>query len=206
MVPKHSRSDHHPIAMKRFRLTHNFALLSAVVLVATALGLSLLYHAWAVRQMEAEAEQANVTAARLLANDLWRQNANILEHLSLLPPDQLATQPEIGWLGDQVKGLVKNAPIIKVKIYDADGHTLFSTDRHQIGQNEDDDEGVISALKGVVASELAHANTVDAFEGTVTDRDVISSYVPIHRDGVGKIVWVFEVYDDVTAFVASPSG
>jgi signal transduction histidine kinase len=190
-------------APKRFRLTRNFAILSAIVMVATALGLSLFYRDWAVRQMQAETEQANVTAARLLANALWNEHAAILQRLSEVPPDQLRQQPELAWLDHQVKVLVKNAPIIKIKIYDMGGHTLFSTDPRQIGQDKNNDGGVVSARKGVVASEMAHAHTVSAFEGSITDRDVLSSYVPIYGGNDGTVVGVFEVYNDVTAFVAA---
>jgi len=186
---------------KRFRLTRHFAILSAIVLVVMALGLSFFYRSWAVRQMEAEAEQSNVTAARLLANSLWNQHADILQLLSALPPEQLRGRSEVELLNQDVKTLVKKAPIIKVKIYDLEGHTLFSTDPRQIGQDKSDDDGVISARNGKVASEMAHAHTVDAFEGAVTDRDIISSYVPIYGAKEGKIVGVFEVYDDVTAFM-----
>ncbi|MDY0885047.1 HAMP domain-containing sensor histidine kinase [Dongia soli] len=188
---------------KRFRLTRNFAILSAIVLIVTALGLTLFYRSWAVRQMEAEAEQSNVTAARLLANSLWDEHADVLRLLSALPPEQLQGRPEVELLNQDVKTLVKKAPIIQVKIYDLEGHTLFSTDPRQIGQDKSDDEGVESARNGVVASEMAHAHTVDAFEGAVTDRDIISSYVPIYGAKDGKVVGVFEVYDDVTVFVTA---
>src|ERR1700743_717963 len=172
---------------KRFRLTRNFAILSAIVLMATALGLSFFYRSWAVRQMEAEAEQANVTAARLLANSLWSWNPDILRRLSDVPPAKLAKQRQRAELAAHIDALVRQASILRVKIYDLDGHTLFSTDRSQIGEDEDDDDGVVSARKGVVASEMADAHTIDAFEGTVTDRDIISSYVPIYG-GNGSIV------------------
>jgi len=195
---------------KRFRLTRNFALLSALLLLATAVGLSLFYRSWAVEQMEAEAEQSNVSAARLLANSLLNWNPEILSRLGAYPPDQLAAQPEVFDLAAHIGALVRQAPIIKVKIYDLDGHTLFSTDRHEIGQDEDDDEGVVAAGKGVVASELVHANTMDAFEGQISDRDIISSYVPIHNvtgqgagSAGGMVIGVFEVYADVTAFVTA---
>jgi uncharacterized protein HemX len=128
-----------PIAQKRFRLTRNFALLSAIVLLMMALALSFFYRSWAVQQMEAEAEQSNVTAARLLANSLWSWNADILPRLSSVPPTQIAQQPELAQLAMHIDGLIHQASIFKVKIYDLSGHTLFSTDRSQIGEDESDD-------------------------------------------------------------------
>ena len=149
--------------------------------------------------MEAEAEQANVTAARLL---IWNSNADILRRLSRVPPTQIAQQPDLAQLVMHVDALVHQASIIKVEIYDLEEHTLFSTDRSQFGEDEGDDDGGISARKGIVASEVAQARTIDAFEGAVPDRDMISSYLPIYG-GDGGIVSVFEVYDDVTAFVTA---
>ncbi|HWT98742.1 MAG TPA: HAMP domain-containing sensor histidine kinase [Terriglobales bacterium] len=216
--------DRMPSPAKRFRLTRNFALLSAVVLLATALGLSLFYRSWAVEQMEAEAEQSNVSVARLLANSLLNWDPDILARLGAYSPGDLPGKSEVADLAAHISALVRHAPIIKVKIYDLDGHTLFSTDHQEIGANEDDDDGVISAAKGIVASELVHANTIDAFEGQISDRDIISSYVPIRAhagqaapvsggasggqgaSGQGKaanIIGVFEVYTDVTSFVAA---
>src|SRR5215475_11511313 len=90
---------------KRFRLTRNFALLSALVLLATAVGLSLFYRSWAVEQMEAEAEQSNVSAARLLANSLLNWNPEILSRLGAYPPEQLAAQPEVGDLAMHIAAL-----------------------------------------------------------------------------------------------------
>src|SRR5581483_11626542 len=72
-------------------------------------------------------------------------------------------------------------------------------DTQQIGEEEEADEGFESARRGVVASELARANTFSVFESTVVDRDLLSSYVPIYRGA--QIVGVFEVYDDVTEFL-----
>jgi|GEM_PF-1475281 len=216
--------DRMPSPAKRFRLTRNFALLSAVVLLATAVGLSLFYRSWAVEQMEAEAEQSNVSVARLLSNSLLNWDADILARLGAYSPGELPGKSEMADLATHIGALVRHAPIIKVKIYDLDGRTLFSTDHREIGEDEDDDDGVVAAAKGVVASELVHANTMDAFEGQISDRDIISSYVPIRANagralsvsggasggqgaaGQGKaadIIGVFEVYSDVTTFVAA---
>jgi signal transduction histidine kinase len=216
-----------PSTAKRFRLTRNFALLSAVVLLATALGLSLFYRSWAVEQMEAEAEQSNVSIARLLANSLLNWDPDVLARLGAYSPRELPGKSEVANLAAHISALVRRAPIIKVKIYDLDGHTLFSTDHGEIGEDEDDDDGVVGAAKGIVASELVHANTMDAFEGQISDRDIISSYVPIRANAgqatpaaanasqvnegqgasgqgkTGDIIGVFEVYTDVTSFVAA---
>ena len=184
----------------QFRLTRSFALVAGLVMVLAALLLSAFHWYWSLGEMEDMAQQNNVNVARVLANLLWSRHAQLLEDLTAADPATLKGRPEIGALRDDIAAFTRNAPVYRVKIYDPDGHTLFSTDPEQIGEDESDDEGFQSARRGEVASELARANTFSVFESTVVDRDLLSSYVPIYRGdaGASQIVGVFEVYDDVT--------
>jgi len=173
----------------RFKLTHSFAMVAGLVMVAAALLLSAFHWYWSLGEMEKMAEQNNVNVARVLANLLWSRDAQLLGDLSAADPATLQKRPEV-------------APVYRLKIYDLQGDTIFSTDPEQIGENESDDEGFESASHGIVVSELARANTFSVTESTVVDRDLLSSYVPIYRGAPGsEIVGVFEVYDDVTSFL-----
>jgi signal transduction histidine kinase len=164
--------------------------------------LSAFHWYWSQGEMEDMAQQNNVNVARVLANLLWSRDAKLLEELSKADPATLKGLPGTQTLRNEILTFTHNAPVYRVKIYDPQGHTIFSTDPSQIGEDEGDDEGFQSAQRGVVANELARANTFSVFESTVVDRDLLSSYVPIYRDETGsQIVGVFEVYDDVTEFL-----
>ncbi len=94
---------------------------------------------------------------------------------------------------------IEDAPIYRVKIFDRDGDIIFSTDASQIGGNVRDRPGFATAITGTVKNELARRNTFSLTESVTVDRDLMSSYIPIYRNGPGsEIVGVFEVYDDVT--------
>src|SRR4029077_12643717 len=103
---------------------------------------------------------------------------------------------------EEVIAHMQGTPVVKVKIYNSDGVTIFSTETTQIGEEKIGDEGVESALAGRVASELTYRDTYSSFENTVEHADLLSSYVPIRSKGVsGTIVGVFEVYSDVSSIV-----
>lgn len=186
----------------RFKLTRSFATVAGLVMVTAALLLSAFHWTWSLGEMQEMAEQNNVNVARVLANVLWGRDGQLLEELAAADPKTLRGRPEVATLRDEIMRFVANAPVYRLKIYDRHGDTIFSTDPEQIGENESDDKGFVGASHGIVASELARANSFSVFESTVVDRDLISSYVPIYRDGPGsEIVGVFEVYDDVTGFL-----
>jgi diguanylate cyclase (GGDEF)-like protein/PAS domain S-box-containing protein len=91
--------------------------------------------------------------------------------------------------------------VLKVKIYSPSGRTVFSTDERQIGEDKADNAGFRRAISGIPASELTHRNRFSAFEQTVENIDVISTYVPVVRDSGGQPVGVFEIYSDTSALV-----
>jgi signal transduction histidine kinase len=94
---------------------------------------------------------------------------------------------------------MQKLPVVKVKIYTLDGRTVFSTQASQIGQDKSTNAGFLAARAGHVASELTHRDTFSAFEQTIEDRDVLSSYLPIQRGmTTNPIEGVFEIYTDVT--------
>jgi hypothetical protein len=74
--------------------------------------------------------------------------------------------------------------VVKIKVYNLEGVTVFSTELAQIGESKLDNAGFLAARSGVVASELTHRETFSAFEQEISDRDVFSSYVPIYATAV----------------------
>ena len=103
----------------------------------------------------------------------------------------------------EVVAQMSGTPVVKVKIYDTTGLTIFSTQPDLIGKDNSDDEGAVSALAGKVASELTYRDTYSSFEQTVEHADLLSSYIPLRQGGPeGRIDGVFEIYSDVSKNVA----
>ena len=190
-------------ADKTFRLTRNFAVLGGIVILIVAAILTAIHYRMAIGDLRSMAERNNVALARVLANAIWIPYSGFIAEAGSLEAGALRSDPRIADLHEVVSAHVRGLSVAKLKIYDLRGLTVYSTDWAQIGDDKNGNAGFLSARSGVVASQLAHRDTFDAFEGTISDRDLFSSYIPIRGEGRdAPIEGVFEIHYDVTELLA----
>jgi hypothetical protein len=149
-------------------------------------------------------ESKNVAVTQSFSNIIWPEFESFLSAASDMNADAIRAHPETARLRQSVLEQMQGLSVVKVKIYNLDGMTVFSTEESQIGEDKGGNAGFLAARKGDVASELTHRDTFSAFEGEIENRDVISSYVSIRR-GNSQVKGVFEVYDDVTPLLENIS-
>lgn len=169
-------------------------------------------------------EAAHVTLTRVFANVLWASDvAPFFERASKLSPQPCREQPAAGdarracfaRFGAQILALpgfaeldrrahaaMQGSNVFKIKVFDLRGVTLYSSEHRQVGEDKADNRGWQLAAAGTPASELTHRDRFSAFEGEVENRDLISSYIPVRAPGGGPVIAVFEIYSDVTGFLA----
>jgi signal transduction histidine kinase len=166
-------------------------------------------------------EAANVNLTHLFANSLWdSQIAPLLARAQAISPDRCralsssdaaaaqACQGEVGLrlkllpgfadLDQRAIATMRGSTVFKIKVFDLRGLTIYSSDHRQIGEDKRGNAGWRSAAGGRAASELTHRDHFSTFEGVVENRDLISSYIPVHRGKDNAVVGVFEIYADVT--------
>lgn len=184
-----------------FRLLHFFLLTSTAGLIALA-ALLWFAHGYAVQQLVAYAETQNVALARSFANTIWPRFEPYISSNTGLSGAEMRLRPEIKDIEVAVKTATAGLPILKVKVYNLNGITVFSSEPDEIGQDKSNNPGfLLSARKGQPASKLAYKNRLNTFEGTVENRDFVESYLPI-RHADGEIHGVFELYSDVTPLLS----
>jgi signal transduction histidine kinase len=184
-----------------FKLLRHFSIASFVAFTATTAILGVLYRQQATKDLIRLEERQNVAIARLLANSLWREFEPFLTTASQLPNEGLRTHEQTARLHEAIREQVQSLSIVKVKIFDLRGRTLFSTDLKQIGEHLQR-RGYVEARSGKVTTQLDRRHRFKTFDRKIYDRHLISSYIPLREGGsTGDIILVFELYSDVTPFL-----
>ncbi|MBF0346046.1 MAG: PAS domain S-box protein [Magnetococcales bacterium] len=179
-----------------FPLVRHFSVTSfiAMILVGSALG-------WYLHQMQIEilqrlVERQNVALSRAFANSLWPLLQGLLRENDRLGANEVLVHSILASLDYTVQHLVRDLDVVKVKLYDKHGATIYSTSAAEIGQNQQNNPGFIAALAGDVRSQLTLAKEYPTWEGVLEDGDLVSSYIPLYLGN--QVQGVFELYYDVS--------
>lgn len=181
-------------------MLRSFPVLSGIAIAIAATALGLLYRDSVNSDLTGVAERSNVALTRAFANVIWPKIEPFFPVARGLPRDELRQHPKMSEIRRDALATMRDVPVVKIKIFDLSGLTVFSTDPTQIGEEKGFNAGFQAARRGRVASELTHRGRFSAFERVVEDRDVLSSYIPI-RAADGSVKAVFETYYDVTALL-----
>ena len=173
-----------------------------VAVVAVTVALSWFYRRLAFDALVETETRANVALTKAFANSIWSSYAGFVAQAGRIPAADLPQRAELQQLRRDLKLLAQGLDVVKVKVYDTEGLTVFSTDARQIGQDKRTNAGFIRALAGTPASEITFRDRFDAWEGEIADRNIIATYVPVRIREAAPVEAVMEVYSDVTPLVA----
>jgi len=181
--------------MRASRLVGYFSLFALILLVLAGGLLWQLVGQNKTQEIERLAELRNVSMTKMLGSLLQRDIQRLITQSAGASRAELQGLPDITHLREILAPILRGSEIVKIKIYDPRGITLFSTEPAQIGEDKRDNAGFIAARNGQVVSELVHRDGFSAFEGMIEQADLVSSYVPVFESG--RVVAVFEQYQDV---------
>ncbi|MGI9595411.1 MAG: ATP-binding protein, partial [Acidimicrobiales bacterium] len=188
---------------RRFRLTRYFSMVSLVGIVAAMGGLGYYYNRLATNALLEQQTRANTELTTAYANTVWPDYADFVASAGRFTTAELVDRPETRELRGAVLQQMSRTNVVKVKIYNLEGLTVFSTEDAQIGDDKSSNGGYVAARAGETVSELTFREQFSAFEEVIEDRNVLSSYIPVRAEDGQSIVAVFEVYSDVTDLVSA---
>ncbi|WP_156612469.1 EAL domain-containing protein [Paramagnetospirillum marisnigri] len=181
-----------------FRLLRHFSMVSAVMVLLSAVLLAQAYHWDQTREHVALAEDGNRHIADSFTGTFWKNLLPMVSALGHAPPGERRNRGEVRALDIALRSMIGGQPILKIKIFDANGSILYSPQPGEIGQSDSANLLLRAALAGRISSVLAHKPHFEGFGDPVNDRWVVETYLPL-RGQSGEIEAIFELYSDVTA-------
>ena len=97
----------------------------------------------------------------------------------------------------EIRRIFRNTNVLKIKLFAADGITIFSTDPTQVGEDQSAKHEVTHALRGRPTTEFEFREKFVGISRTLNNVEVISSYHPLYVDDA-TIIGVVELYSDVS--------
>ncbi len=180
------------------RLTQRFAILGAIILCVAGYLMMLVDKRTSDADISKWAEANNASLTQAIANSVWPHFSGHLESARSKPVAELRQAPTTQRLFKEIRTLVASLGVLKVKLYETGGMTVFSTQSSQIGANYSKNPRFLKSLNGGFASQLEFREKFGAITGPLTKRWVLSSYIPVVRGRDGKLLGVAEIYRDVT--------
>ncbi|QEP43669.1 response regulator [Ectothiorhodospiraceae bacterium BW-2] len=181
---------------KMFEVLPLFAVVGLVVVSIAFYSAFSLSTKMASDSLLTATQQANLTVTRIFMNEVMPQLRPLLE----LAQGRALNQAEIALFDKLVRQFAQDTDVLKIKYFNLEGMTLYSTDHSQIGEDKSTYPGFIAAKRGELESEITSRDVFYAMEGRVESRELVSSYLPlINRQG--EIEGVVELYADRTQTV-----
>jgi len=184
-----------------FTILRFYSVASFLAILASALLIAMLYREVAVEGITKLAERNNVALAQTALNSV---KPELIDYLGAsaqpgfrnvgyppLPPEFTAA----------IGKLMRDNSVVKIKIYNPDGIVVFSTNPAQIGSDQRNNAGFVSAINGRVADALVYHDSFNRFDETSEEDNLMQTYIPIRASAMSPVAGVFEIYTDVNDLV-----
>ena len=187
-----------------FKLIRHFALTAVISIACVSALLGNMHQQSANKQLLEYSKKHHQEISRLYTNLVWTNYGEYLLKLDTVTIELMSDSLRYQKMHDEVIQEISESQVLKLKIFNKQGLTVYSSDRSQTGQLKTGYPGFEAAMAGEVTSEFTFRESFNKGlnDGLLFDRYVYSSYVPVYEEiGSDKIVAVIELYSDVTQLV-----
>ena len=185
--------------IKTFPLMKYFTITASICIMVTTAILSLLYWNASLSNILWHGENDNIAFNHALGDSVWSELQPYLENNKAAISETDGIQKTI-----RIHTLLNNhsraTPILKVKIIDLDGHTIYSSDKNDVGYKMPANyAGKITASTGKPVSILRRHSILLGLHSKHTNVNAVATYLPITlTQEPGRILGVIEVFSNVT--------
>jgi len=184
-----------------FRLLRFYSIASFISVFITAALLTFFFRQVNIHWINQLAEDSNTALAQTALNSIKPALLRYLDTVENSPPQTPPHRRLPVELSSAIENVMHGTPVVRLKIYDRNGITAFSTKTSQIGVNQSLNPGFATAIGGRIANKLIYRDSFNPFDQATEEDNLIQTYIPV-RNGPGTpIQGVFEIYTDVNQMV-----
>ncbi|MDP6344257.1 MAG: hypothetical protein QF491_12035, partial [Alphaproteobacteria bacterium] len=160
---------------------------------------------WALQQRQSDAQLSdlasrnNVALSQTVVNQLWPRYVDYIVTAARRDPAKIRGAAWTSALLADVRRLLAGTRARKIKLFDLNGYTAFSSDRSEIGDDLGNDPRFLAARAGGVVSRSQFREEMAGLGGVMRNRWVLSTFVPVRTKGSGGVAGVVEIYSDINA-------
>ncbi|NVJ92140.1 MAG: HAMP domain-containing histidine kinase [Methylocystaceae bacterium] len=178
-------------------LTRNFSILSAVTIITVTTFLGYNHFRDEETVLHEQFAENSTILARSITNTIWPIYSHLIEPVKAAPQPPSRDDLDIISLHNTLKNLVTGLPILKIKIYDKNGLTVYST---QFAENEKDhNKEILTHVQKTknVRSSISFEENFKSYNGIKKNIHFVETYVPV-LNANNVLVGILELYTDIT--------
>ena len=184
-------------------LTRKFAGGAGIIIILTAVFLVHIHQREISDQTDRIAAETNRYVIRALTNGLLDKAMRVFD-LGVMADEPRQSHPAYRDLDSAVHTYLAGTPILKVKIYDTAGRTVYSTNPEELGQDYSANPSFKAALAGGEPTEQEYRRRFTAWSGPRQNIWLLSGHMPmLAGHDHGAVIGVIKIYRDLTLLRSS---
>ena len=191
------------------RLSKSLIIVGIPAVILSIILLTWMYRVVAFGDLKQQTQNGNMVLSKTITNVLWPQISGLVTSINsqksqsetsdIHNSDMVFNMVNV-MLQEPIAELVDGTNVVRVKLFDMEGLTIFSTQPTQKGKKNLGDYAEIQmAARGEITSSIGFVENFQTLNGNIIhDSYLVSSYLPVKLHGAEEIEGVFEIYSDIT--------
>ena len=180
----------------RFPLLRRLSIVSLVAMLATASILIFLYRQDQLTEHKVIAADENERTLIYLTSSFDEQINTFVANSAGLDAQAMRANTRLDSLFASGLNAINENDVLKLKIYNLDGVTIYSSAKSEIGGTSKHPDLLARAMSGETVHHMEYRDTFLGKFNKMQDVDVSLTYMPLTH--AGKRIGAIEIYDDAT--------
>jgi uncharacterized membrane protein len=184
-----------------YQLARRFGVISFIAIILIAIVILFLFRYETTRIIQDSTKQSNESltiATEYALNDHFVMYLNLMK-LNKKKPGEMPLEP---MLERALQRMIRDTNVDRIKLYDRSGKVAYSSRADAYNDDDEDNDGFISALSGTPRTVLNYRDSFSIFNSNERDVNLVQTYVPIRSNANSPVMGVMEIYYDISDYVS----